>query len=191
MIRINLLPIELRQAHKKASPIPYLPLIVLAGGLFLLLTLFFYVDYLNTRASYVKVRQEWVRLSPLMSQLKSMENEVDVDMKGEKDFLEANILNTQPITHVLMWISKFLPPRCWLTNLDVERQGEECHLGLEGIVYPSNNLTGIEQIEDYLNKIKGQLPMAMLTLTTSKTSTKDVEGISFVANFDWGTVKKP
>jgi Tfp pilus assembly protein PilN len=190
MIKINLLPIECRKANKKASPIPYLPLIILGSVLFLLLTLFFYVDYLSTRTAYVKVRKEWIRLSPLMAQLKSMENKVDVEMKGEKAFLEANVLNTQPITRILMWASEFLPPRCWLTNLEIERQGEGSHLELEGVVFPSNNRTGIEHIEGFLNKLKMQLSTATLTLTTSKTSTKDVEGTSFVAHFEWGMVKK-
>ena len=190
MIKINLLPIELRKANKKAVPIPYLPLVILAGMLFLLLTLFFYVDYIGARTAYLKVRREWVRLSPLMAQLKSMEKTVDVELKGEKDFLEANVLNSQPVTRILMWVSEFLPPKCWLTNLEFERQGEGCHLGVEGVVLPSDNRTGIEHIEDFLNKLKAQLPTATLSLTTTKTSTKDVEGTSFAANFEWGPVKK-
>lgn len=191
MIKINLLPIELRKSNKKAVSLPYLPLVILAGVLFMLLTLFFYVDYLNARGAYAKVRKEWVRLSPLMAQLKSMEQKVDVEMKGEKDFLEANVLNTQPIARILMWVSEFLPLRCWLTNLEIERQGEGCRLGLEGVVFPANNRTGIEHIEIFLNEIKKQLPAATLTFTTSKASTKDSEGTTFAANFEWGAVKKP
>ncbi len=191
MIKINLLPIELRKANKKSAPLPYLPLVILAGVLFLLLTLFFYVDYLNARGAYAKVHKEWVRLSPLMAQLKSMEAKVDVELKGEKDFLEANVFNTQPVTRILMWISEFLPQRCWLTDLEYERQGEGCRLALGGVIFPANNRTGIEDIEVFLNEIKKRIPTATLTLTTSKSSTKEGEGTSFSGNFEWGMVKKP
>lgn len=190
MIKINLLPAELRKAHKKQTPVPYLPLIFLAIALFSLLTLFFYIDYLGTRVAYGKVRKEWDRISPLMAQLKSMESKVDVEMKGEKDFLEGNILNTQPVTQMLMWTSEYIPASCWLTNMKVERQGEENRLQLEGIVIPAHNRTGIEHIEDFLHKLKSKFPTAVLTLTTSKVSTKETVGTSFVANFEWGGTKK-
>ncbi len=190
MIGINLLPIELRKANKRVTPVPYLPLIILVVGLFMLLTLFFYAEFLRARTTYLKVRNEWVRLRPLMAELKAMEKKVDQEMKGEKDFLEANVLNTQPVTRILMAVSEFLPPRCWLTSLEVERQGEAYHLVLEGVVLPANKRTGIEHIEIFLNKIKTRFPKAKLTLSTSKASTKDSEGTAFSANFEWGTVEK-
>jgi len=58
--------------------------------LFLLLTLFFYGDYLNARSAYKIVQKEWARLSPLMGQLKALENKIEIEMRGEKDFLEIN-----------------------------------------------------------------------------------------------------
>lgn len=190
MIRINLLPVELRNANKKTSPIPYLPLIALAGGLFALLTLFFYIDFLASSYTHGNVKREWLRLNPLMAQLKSLEQRVDGEMRVEKDFLEANVLNTQPVAQLMMWISEFLPLRCWLTNLEIERQGEGCHLGLEGVVFPAGGKTGIEHIEIFLNEIKKRIPGSTLTLTTSKAKDKDGDGTAFVANFDWGAVKK-
>ena len=46
MITINLLPQEFRRTRKPTMAKPYLPLAILAGSLFMLLTLFFYADYL-------------------------------------------------------------------------------------------------------------------------------------------------
>ncbi|MBU9888707.1 MAG: hypothetical protein KTQ49_02410 [Candidatus Omnitrophica bacterium] len=191
MIQVNLLPPEFRKANKKITPIPYLPLVVLGGGLFTLLTLFFYIDFLAASYTHGTVKKEWLRLNPLMAQLKTLEKRVDGELRVEKDFLDAHVFNTLPVTQLMMWVSESLPLRGWLTHFEFERQGEGCHLGLEGVVFPANNQTGIEQIEIFLHAVKKRLPAATLNLTTSKANVSEGDGTAFVANFDWGTVKKP
>ena len=192
MIKINLLPEDLRKRKKNTTRVPYVPFVILGGVLFLLMTCFFYVDYLNARAAYNRVRQEWVRLNPLMGQLKALEKKSDIEMRGEKDFLEKNVLNTEPLIRILSWTSEFLPPKGWLTQLRFDRVGEGCQLTLQGVVLPSRTQTSIEQIEAYLQKLKAKLPpQATLQLMTSKEVKEKVEGTAFTANFDWGGIKKP
>ncbi|MFA5167623.1 MAG: hypothetical protein WC530_03730 [Candidatus Omnitrophota bacterium] len=67
MIRINLLPQELRKEKMNAMRIPYSSLVILAGVLFLLLTFFFYGDYLRARSTYKSVQKEWARVNPSMA----------------------------------------------------------------------------------------------------------------------------
>ena len=191
MIKINLLPQELRKKKRTATHIPYIPLAILAAVLFSLLTLFFYGDYLMTRSAHKKVQKEWARLNPLMSQLKTMETRIEIEMRGEKDFLEKNVLNTESMTQMLFWASEFLPSKGWLTELKSEREGEGCRLILMGVVLPSRAKTGIEQIEEYMQKLKAKLPpQATLALMTSKETKGKTEGTVFAANWEWG-VKKP
>ncbi len=190
MIKINLLPLQLRKSKPSPTRIPYIPLAILAGGLFFIMTLFFYTDFLRARAAYARVHKDWMRMNPLMGQLKAMENRVEIEMKAEKDFLEKNILNTDSITNILDSVSKYLPERGWLTELKAEREGEGCRLMLQGVVLQSRTRTGIELIEEYLNKLKANFPAgAKFILTTSKDS-KTSDGVSFTANFEWGVVKK-
>ena len=187
-----MLPQELRKAKKSTTHAAYVPMAILGTVLFLLLTLFFYGDYLRARSVYGDVHKEWVRLNPMMGQLKALENKIEVEMKGEKDFLEKNILNTEPVTHILSWVSEFLPPKGWLTELTVEREGDGCRLSMRGVVLPSRAQTGIEQIEGYLQKLKAKFPpKATLVLTTAKqASSTKVEGTSFAADFEWGVTSK-
>lgn len=190
MIKINLLPPELHKRKKTTTRIPYIPLAVLACVLFLLLTLFFYGDYLRARSAYKSVKKEWVRLTPLMSQLKAMETKIEVEMRGEKDFLEMNVLGGDSMTRILFWASEFLPSGGWLTELKCERDGEGCRLALKGVVLPSRTQTGIEQIEEYMQKLKAQLPpQAKLALMTSKDTDENGEGTAFAAHWDWGVKK--
>ncbi|MFH1799294.1 MAG: hypothetical protein ABH891_00405 [Candidatus Omnitrophota bacterium] len=192
MIKINLLPQELLKGKSNATRIPYIPLALLAGVLFLLMTVFFYGDYLKARSAYEGVRKEWARLSPLMAQLKTLEQQVAVEMKGEKDFLETNVLNKEPITQILFWASDFLPPRGWLTELKVEREGGGCRLTLEGVVLASRTQTGIEQIEEYFQKLKTKLPLqTSVAVATSKRANEKTEGTIFVAQIEWGVTSKP
>ncbi len=191
MIKINLLPHELRKAKTSATRVPYIPFAILGGVLFLLLTLFFYGDYLRARSSYQEVHKEWLRLNPLMGQLKALEKKIEIEMKGEKEFLENNVFNTESMTRMLSWVNEYLPSKGWLTELSAERVGAGFHLTLKGVVLPSRTQTGIEQIEEFLQKLKRQLPpKATLMLTTSKQTSSKVEGTSFSADFEWGITAK-
>lgn len=192
MIKINLLPEDLRKKKKSATRVPYVPLAILAGVLFLLMTCFFYVDYLSARSAYHRVRQDWLRLNPLMGQLKSLETKIEGEMRGEKDFLEANVLNTDPVTQILSWVSEFLPAKGWLTQFKFERGGGGgCLLTLQGVVLPSRTQTSIEQIEAYLQGLKAKLPpQTTLALTTSREVLEKRESTAFAANLEWGGGKK-
>ena len=192
MIKINLLPQELRKAKASTTRVPYIPFAILGGVLFLLLTLFFYGDYLRARSSYQEVRKEWLRLNPLMGQLKALEKKIEIEMKGEKEFLEKNVFNTESMTQILSWVNEYLPPKGWLTELSAEREGAGFRLTLKGVVLPSRAQTGIEQIEEFLQNIKKRLPpKATLMLTTSKQAASKVEGTAFSADFEWGITAKP
>ena len=192
MIRINLLPQEFRKGKAGGVRIPYGPLAILAGVLFLLMTFFFYEDYLRARSAYQSVRKEWARLNPSLAQLKVLETKIEVEMKGEKDFLEKNVLNSESMTRILFWVSEFLPPKGWLTELKAEREGEGCRLTLKGVVLASRKQTGIEQIEEYFQKLRTKLPaQTSVTLTTSKEVKEKREGTAFVAHLAWGVTQKP
>ncbi len=192
MIKINLLPQELLKGKANAPRIPYIPLALLAGVLFLLLTVFFYGDYLKARSAYESVHKEWVGVSPLMAQLKTLEKQVAIEMKGEKDFLEKNVLNKESMTQMLFLASYFLPPRGWLTELKAEREGEGCRLTLKGVVLASRTQTDIEQIEEYFQKLKTELPpQTSVALTTSKGAQEKTVGTAFIAQIEWGVISKP
>jgi Tfp pilus assembly protein PilN len=192
MIKINLLPPELLKGKANATRVPYIPLAILAGVLFLLLTFFFYGDYLKARSAYKSVHTEWARLSPLMAQLKALEKQVVVEMTGEKDFLEKNVLNKEPVTQMLFLASYFLPPKVWLTELKAEREGGGCRLTLEGVALASRTQTGIEQIEEYFQKLRTKLPpQTSVAVATSKEVKDKTEGTLFVAHIEWGVTPKP
>ncbi len=192
MITINLLPQELREKKSSALRIPYGPLAILAGVLFLLMTFFFYGDYLRARSAFNRVQKEWARLNPELAQLKALETKIEVEMKGEKDFLEKNVLNTESMTRILSWVSEFLPQKGWLTGLKVEREGEGCRLTLRGVMLASRTQTGIEQIEEYFQKLKAKLPpQTSVMLTTSKEVKEKEGGTVFSANLEWGVTRKP
>ncbi|MFH1208759.1 MAG: hypothetical protein V1673_04295 [Candidatus Omnitrophota bacterium] len=192
MIKINLLPPELLKGKVNATRVPYVPLALLAGVLFLLMTFFFYGDYLKARSAYKNVYTEWARLNPLMAQLKALEKQVAIDMKGEKDFLEKNVLNKEPVTQMLFLASYYLPPRGWLTELKAEREGDGCRVTLKGVVLASRAQTDIEQIEEYFQKLKTKLPpQTTVALTTSKEAKEKTGGTFFSAQLEWRVTPKP
>ncbi len=192
MIKINLLPQELRKEKTNALRVPYIPLVLLGGVLFLLMTVFFYGDYLRARSAYKSVRAEWERVNPSMAQLKALETKIEVEMKGEKDFLEKNVLNTESMTQILSWVSEFLPPKGWLTELKLVREGGGCRLTLKGVVLASRTQTGIEQIEAYFQQLRTKLPpRTSVAFSTTKGAKEKTGGTAFAGYLDWGATKKP
>lgn len=191
MITINLLPAEYRTAKRRGTTArPYIPIAILVAALLLLLTLFFYADFLKVKSSYERVRKEWIRFAPQMKHLKDLEQKVDVEMKGEKEFLESSILNSDPFTRVLQLVSERLPKGAWLTELKIERLKEGGNsVLLQGAVVPVGAKTGIEQIEEFVRTIKERFPKTTVALTTSKMSDKQVAGTAFTATITWGGKK--
>jgi len=189
MITINLLPEEYREVKRPSSALPYISLAIQAGALFLLLTLFFYADYLKARRAYDSVYAEWIQFGPQMRQLKELEKMVEVDMKAEKDFLVTTVLNTDPVTRVLQAVSDHLPPHGWLTELKIERAGGGGKLNMQGIVLSAGAKTGIEQIESFFQEVKARFPKADVTLTTSKVKDPKIAGTSFSTTITWGPIK--
>lgn len=167
----------------------YVPLGILFGVLFLLLTLFFYVDYLRVKFAFDGVYKEWKKLSPQMQELKALETRVEIEMRGEKEFFEKYVLNTTSIGRILQWISEYLPQGGWLTELKVEREGDGGKLVLQGVVLSVLAKTNIEQIEEYMGKLKEKLPRGSFSLTTAKQDEKKSGGTAFTATFNWGNAQ--
>jgi len=165
---------------------PYLPLAILAGSLFMLLTLFFYADYLKAKGAYDSAYSEWMQFSPQMQQLKTLEQKVEVEMRGEKEFLERHVLNTDSMTRILQLVNEHLPQRGWLTELTLERaKTGGGSLVLQGVVLPTSARTGIEQIEGFLQELKSEYPEMDILLTTAKVKEKNAVGTSFSAMMKW------
>ena len=84
------------------------------------------------------------------------------------------------------------PPKGWLTEFKAEREGGGCRLTLKGVVLASRTQTGIEQIEEYFQKLRTKLPpQTSVALTTSKNVKEKTEGTIFAALLEWGVTPKP
>lgn len=186
MITINLLPEEFRAAEKKSSKYPVIPIAIGAGVLFILLTIFFYFDYISANISLNKLNKESVTILPQSQRLKQLDTEVQEILKPENVFLNRFVTADRPATPMLSWVSEFLPPAAWLTELKLTREGEGGKIFIKGMSIPTKEKSSIEQIEAYVHQLKAKMPDANLSLTTSRQNIKNVEVTEFVANLEWG-----
>ena len=189
MIQVNLLPEEFRVVEKKQMDLPILKIGIAAAALFVLLTIFFYIDFVFVSAKLHKIEVGWKKIQPEFVALNKLQSEVDNTLKQEKDFMEKFVTAQKPLTILLMWASEFLPPSTWLIELELKREGEGSQFLVKGLCLPSKSRSSIEQIEDYLQHLKEQMPDAALSLTTTRQKSEGVELTQFTASFVWG--KKP
>ncbi len=190
MITINLLPKEFRVRPKSRMNASPLKIAAISGGLFFLLTGYFYWDLLKANAELKRVQAQWAGLQPQTAELKRLEEEVEKKIKPEKLFLESFVTASRPLTSFIAWSSELLPESIWLTELQMERKGEGGHFSLKGMAVTSKEKSSIEAIEIYMNRFKEKMPDSELSLTTTRQTLDGRELTRFNAHFEWGAQAK-
>lgn len=191
MITINLLPEEFRIRPKSKTSVSYLKISAVLGVLFFLLTAYFYTDFLRAQEKLKKVQAQWAALQPQMAELKKLEEEVEKKLKPEKVFLESFVTVKRPLTFLMGWASEVLPESIWLTELQMEREGEGGHFLIKGLAFSSKEKSSIDAIEIYLHRLREKIPESDLSLTTTRQTLEGRELTQFTAHFDWGGKPKP
>lgn len=185
MIQINLLPEEFRIKESTAPAVPAAKIAAGLGALFVLVTAFFYIDYFVMISKQNKLETEWAKVKPQSQELYKLQNEVDGNLKKEKQFFETFVGAEKSLSSILTWVSEFLPETAWLTELKLDQDDKGSHLLIKGMAYSTQEKNSIEQIESYLNQLKSKMPSAKPSLTTTRQTIGETEVMNFVANFDW------
>ncbi len=191
MITINLLPEELRIQPKSERSFSYLKIGAIAGVLFSLLTVYFYIDLLVAGSKLKKLEVSWTKIQPQSAELTKLEEEVEKKLRPEKIFLESFVTAEKSLTLFMVWVSEFLPDGVWLAEFRMERKQDGGHLFLRGLALPSKEKSSIESIEMYLHELKLKIPEANLSLTTTRQTLEERELTQFLADFEWGSKGKP
>ncbi len=185
MIKVNLLPEEFRIVHKSPNQFPVMRVSILVGIFFMILTVFFYFDYLHASKELKTLTATWTTLQPQSAQLKALETEVESTLKPERDFLLRHVMTAKPLTFGMSWVNELLPESGWLTELRMEQGQGTQSLFIKGLVLPSKERSSIELIEVFLHQLKERIPEAELSLTTTRQKIEGAEVTQFTANFDW------
>ncbi len=200
MIKINLLPPTfkaVKKQKKKSSPgpaagtssdlssLPWKQIAFGAGGLFLALTLYFYFDYILLSKRIAKINTDMAVDQPKMQSLKTLENEVSRDLVPERDFLMTHVLNKTAATNVLQKMSEDLPDGIWLNGFTMNNSGKDRSFRITGLAVNIENKTNIEQIEEYLQKLKLVVPNSQFTYSTSTQLFEKAPVTAFDAEYKW------
>lgn len=189
MIQINLLPDEFRVKHRTLPNVPTIKLAIAGGVLLVLLTTYFYIDFMIASSSLKKIEAEWDKISPEAVILQQLQGEVEGALKQEKEFLERFATSPQPLTSILQWVSEFLPENSWLIEIKMEQDSKGSHFLLRGLSLASKGRSSIESIEGYLHQLKEKMPDSRLSLTTTRETQEQIELTQFTALFDFGGAK--
>ena len=192
MIRINLLPAEFRIVEKKRGPafqtsLPVFKIGVGTGVFIILLTVFFYVDFLFSSAKLGKLNSKWEQIQPQALKLNQLRAQVEEVLKPERDFILQYIQTPKPLTYLLMWASEFLPENAWLTELKLEHDDKGTHFLVRGLCLSTKDKSSIEQIEMFIQSLKAKLDTSQINLTTTRQNIKDIQLAQFTSIFTWQT----
>lgn len=187
MIRINLLPAELRRnAGARLSPSQKRKILLGVGFLFFVFTLVFYVQYQFHLKELKSLQTHWVSLQKDIQRVTAIQSQLESGSKKEKEFLEHSITSPFPITAILNAVSQFLPNSVWLIEIKIARQSPQNSFLLKGLSVPSNQKSSIQDIEKYLRDVKKVFPQQTeVILTTSRQMKDNRELTLFTAVFKW------
>lgn len=187
MILINVLPPELRRKGLSHAAWGGQRRLFRGLGLgFLVLTLFFYGQYLLSLRTYGQLQKRWQGLQGDIGRVNALRSELDTGVRQEKEFLETYVFASPPTTQLLQSVSLFLPNSVWLEELKVSRRPKDHTLLLKGFSLPSKETSSIRNIEKYLQSVKEVLPGdANVVLMTSRKQEQPFEVTLFTAVFKW------
>ena len=200
MIKINLLPPAFRTVKKKKAKaraagsvkaggaltgLPWKTIGVVAGVLFFVATLYFDFDYIQVSKKMKTLNVDLATVQPQLQALKALEAEVTETLVPERDFLMTHMLNKAPITTVLQKMSEALPDGVWLQNFTINNSGKARSFNVQGLAINVENKTNIEQIEEFLQKLKEAIPNAQFTYSTSKQLFEKTPATAFSAEYKW------
>ena len=187
MIRINLLPPELRKTKGFfLALILKKKVLIGAGSLFVGLTLIFYIQYQLSLRTFKSLQSHWVFLQKDIQRVSDLQSSLESGSKKEKEFLERYVTSPLPLTAISNAVNQFLPDSVWLIEIKVDRKPQENNLLLKGFSVPSSHSSSIQDIEKYLRDLKAVFPpQAELILTTSRQTKDNAELTLFTAVFKW------
>jgi len=167
MIKINLLPQELRP--KKKSTLPIKAMSFIGGGIVAILILIHILVGM-------KINQERERLSLLKKEYEAIRPEYErvLKLKSDKENLEAKVaLMEKLLIQRLLWAKKLnqfsdlMPPSVWLSSVFVVTRtsiqnvdGQDISVAkrtlvLRGKTYSDKGEKMVEQVGDFMRRIKG------------------------------------
>jgi len=155
MIKINLLPAELRPKKKTTLPVKAMSLI--GGGIVVILILIHVLVGM-------KINQEKERLSLLKKEYEAIRPEYErvLKLKADKERLESKVaLMEKLLIQRLLWAKKLnqfsdlMPPSVWLSSVSVVTRAETPTLVIRGKTYSDKGEKMVEQVGDFMRRIKG------------------------------------
>jgi Tfp pilus assembly protein PilN len=155
MIKINLLPAELRPRKKTTLPIRQMAF--LGGGVVAILILFYIlvgIRITQENIKYNRLKKEYEAIRPEYERVKKL--------KVNKERLEAQVaLMEKLIVQRLLWAKKLnemsdlMPPQVWLSSILVASRPEGRALIIRGKTYSSKGEKMVEQVGDFMRRITG------------------------------------
>ena len=187
MIRINLLPPELRKTKASyLSSAQKRKLLIGLGSIFLGLTLIFYIQYQLSLKTLKGLQVHWVSLQKDVQRVTALQSQLETGSKKEKEFLERHVTSPLPLTAILNAVNRSLPDSIWLIEIKISRQPQESSFLVKGFSVPSNRGSSIQDIEKYVRDVKGIFPsQTEVVLTTSRQPKENRELTLFTAVFKW------
>lgn len=187
MISINLLPHEFRKVTVFTQRTWLRPRYMkLAGCIFVLITIIFYIQFLFYVKTYSGLQKKWPALYANAQRVAQIRNEVQGGIKSERDFIAQYLVSPLSTTVILSAISEFLPSSMWLVEVKLTRQPKENIFILKGLTHSEKGRTGMQEVEKYLKLVKEKFPPeTRLTVTTSHQERERVELTFFTAIFKW------
>jgi len=157
MIRINLLPVELRQVEIKASFFPWRRLFIGVGTVLLLIHAYQVLAFFFGRGTLRHLHAQVVRLKPSVQESDQLSQTVQNDLIPHRNFLGQYVTPDIFLSRVMNELSDLLPQSMWFSRIRLAREANAVRLEISGYTRITSKEIALAQIQDYVNAARTKL----------------------------------
>ncbi len=159
MIRINLLPHEMRHKEVRKLNIPVVPVLTGIFLLFLLASLFNLFIHIQKRGELRRLEAQWESLKVKNAEAEALQRELGMGVKAEADFYDSVIDPPLETARVLGVINELIPDNVWMSDLRYDRKPDGHDVLINGFAEESQKESDLVVIQNFANAIKEQLDL--------------------------------
>ena len=157
MIKINLLPVELRRVEVVRTKFPFRSMFITLFFIILIGSLYQFFLYLHVKSKLNHLNSEVTHIFEPGREADQLNQAINLKLLPEKHFLDQYVLPNFLVAEAMNDLSDLLPESIWFGDLTIKRDQGSLSLELMGFTRMTSKLIAVAQIQEYVNSVKAKL----------------------------------
>ena len=157
MIKINLLPMDLRESETKPSRYPVRKIVTGTAAALLAIFLYQVIMYTYSRSVVRHLGIETEKLAQPAAEAERVDYAVNKELLPQKRFFHQFVIAHVWISEALNNFSDLLPHGMWFSRMKLAREQGYVRVDISGYTRITSSEIALAQIQEYVNAVKSKM----------------------------------